>query len=86
MRMIRDDRFVICFVVSFPITFVDPIGHSVINGVWHAGVRYSNNAASLGEHLVIDIVLVNVNQGVPRRRPLVQGYAVAICDFRVLSR
>ena len=67
----------------FLITFVNPIRHSVINGVKHTGVRYSSNAASIGEHLIIDIILVNINQSVPRGRPLDQGYAIAIRDLRV---
>ena len=70
----------------FSITFVNPIRYSVINGVEHTRVRYSSNmTAPLGEHFVIDIVLVNINQSVSRGRPPEQRYAIAIRNSRVRS-
>lgn len=65
---------------------VNPVGYPVENDVRDAGVRYpSSVAATLEEHLIIDIVLVNVNQSVPRGRPFEQWYAIAIRDIRERS-
>lgn len=70
----------------FRFTLVNPVGYPVENDVRDAGVRYpSSVAATLEEHLIIDIVLVNVNQSVPRGRPFEQWYAIAIRDIRERS-